>query len=162
RPFRDTLGPRVVVGERLILAPHGPRVALLAGARRPPLEAVEPLDDVAEEARLALLAVGDDVDARLDLLAHRLRHGRARETAELGGVVRLRALLVPQERDEGLGPREAADVRGQDPMRAPFHGSTAFASILSLAAGDGVVFGASPAWEASYPISRRREHATTI
>ena len=53
-------------GRDLLLEQHH----LLVGPR---LEAVEPLLDVGEEARLRELAVGDDVDAALDLLAHALR-----------------------------------------------------------------------------------------
>src|SRR5690606_10868860 len=57
-PFRNALGPRVVVGKRLELASLGARI-LLARLRRSALEAIEAVDHITIEARLALLAVGD-------------------------------------------------------------------------------------------------------
>ena len=52
--------------------------AVLSGWGRMAVEAGEALDDIPEEARLALLAVGDDVDTGVRLPAddvgHRLSH----------------------------------------------------------------------------------------
>src|SRR5262249_60165367 len=61
-PFSEAIGPRVIVGEVEVLAAGGPGAAVLPGRRRLALETGEALHDVAEEARLALLAIGDDVD----------------------------------------------------------------------------------------------------
>ena len=59
----------VIFRERrdLLLEQH----QLLVGPR---LEALEPLLDVGEEAGLGEFAVGDDVDAAIDLLAHDVAH----------------------------------------------------------------------------------------
>src|SRR5919197_406026 len=67
-PLGDAFGPRVVLGERAILTARPAGIAFLSRRRGLASEAVEALDDVAEEARLPLLAVGDDVDARVGLL----------------------------------------------------------------------------------------------
>src|SRR5262249_60768175 len=71
RPLRDALRPGVVVGERAVLSARVARVALLARRARLALEAVEARDDVAEETRLALPAVGVHVCAPA---ARRLHH----------------------------------------------------------------------------------------
>src|SRR2546425_8762461 len=123
RPLRDALGPRVVVGERSIVPAPVPRVAFLSRRRRLAGETVEALDDVAEETRLALLPVGDDVDARLDLLANDVRHGVADQLCVSLPVVRLAAFHRSKDRDEGLRPRQAADVSAQDPLRTALHRS---------------------------------------
>ena len=121
RPLRDALGPGVVVGERPVLAARVPGVAFTTRRRGLAREAVEALDDVAEEARLALLTVGDDVDARRGLPADGVSD---RVPDELGvglAVVRLASVPRFEDGDEGVGPGEAADVRRQDSVRAPLH-----------------------------------------
>src|SRR5262249_11900927 len=106
RPLGDALGPRVVVGKGLVLTAAAARVAFLAGGRRLAGEAVEALDDVTEEARLALLAVGDDVDTGLGLPAHHVGDGAAYELRIGRAVVRLTAILRSENRGELVGPRE--------------------------------------------------------
>src|SRR5262249_2359160 len=120
-PFRDALGPRVVLGKVPVFSADASGIALLPGGRRLGREAVEALDDVGEEGRLALLAVGDDIDAGLGLPAHDVRDRAANELREGLAVVRLAAVLRAKESDEVVGSREAPDVRGQDPVRAPLH-----------------------------------------
>ena len=72
--FGDALGPRVVVGKSEVLPARRPRPWLLTRSGQLALKAAESLDDVAEEARFALLAVGDDIDARFDLFSHHVRY----------------------------------------------------------------------------------------
>src|SRR4029453_2069495 len=81
--FGDTLGPGVVVGKSEVLPTRRPRPRLLTRSGRLALEAAESLDDVAEEARFALLAVGDDIDTRFDLLPHHVRYRLAHQSCEL-------------------------------------------------------------------------------
>jgi hypothetical protein len=64
----DALGPRVIVGESKILPAGRAWSHLFAGRGRLALEAVKSFDDIGEEARFALLAVSDNIDARFDLL----------------------------------------------------------------------------------------------
>ncbi len=121
RPFRDAFGPRVVIGESPIVAAGGPQVPFLPLRCRLALEAGEAFDDVTEEARLALLPIGDDVDARLRLLADDVGH-RLLDQPSIGlAVVRLPPILRPKNGNEGIGSGEAADVRRQDPVRASLH-----------------------------------------
>ncbi len=100
--FGDALGPSVVVGESEILPArrpwsHCPRSGRLA------LEAVESFDDVAEEARFALLAVSDDIDARFDLFPNNLRNRLAHDPCELVAVVGLSLLSQSKKRYQGIG-----------------------------------------------------------
>jgi hypothetical protein len=94
---------------------------LLTRRRRLPLEAVEALHDVPVETLLALLPIGDDIDPRFGLLADHVRHRVTHELVVAFAVVRLPAVLGTQERNERLRPGEAADVGGQDAVRASFH-----------------------------------------
>ena len=109
---------RVVLGEV---------VDLLLPRRRHPrrlhvgLEAAEAVLDVAEEADLAHLPVGHDVDAVLDLLAHPVGHGVPHLTVEELGVVRPTVLPL-LHRVEQLGrPGQAAGMRRQDAFGAALH-----------------------------------------
>ena len=80
----------------------------------PGLEAFESLLDVGEEARLRDLAVGHDVDAALDLLAHavrdRLGDGRVVYLLVIGLAGELRLHHI----EHGVRPRQAADMRRLD------------------------------------------------
>src|SRR5262245_66682150 len=93
---------RVVVREVQELAAARAGAPLLPRWRRLALEAGEALHDVAEEARLALLAVGDDVDTGLRLPADDIGHRLAHEPRVGVAAVGLRAVLGLQERDEDL------------------------------------------------------------
>src|SRR5207244_3499382 len=126
RPLRDALGPRIVVGERPVLAAGAPGVAFLTRRRRRAREAVEALHDVAEEARLALLTVRHDVDARLGLLPDDVGDRVPDQLGEGLGIVGLPAVLRSEQGDERLGPGQAADVCRQDPFRASFHRSSPY------------------------------------
>jgi hypothetical protein len=85
------------------------------------LEAGEAIHDVAEEARLPLLTVGDDVDAGVGLPAHDLGHRLAHQPGIGVAIVGLPSVLRGQEGNEGIGPRQAADVGREDPFRASLH-----------------------------------------
>ena len=109
---------RVVLGEGVDLDLPGRRHQPLA---RRGVETPEPVLDVGQEADLAELAVGDDVQARLDLLRHHLGH-RARHAPGVGvGVVGAAVLLLPHHLQQVERPGEAADVGGQDPVGAAVH-----------------------------------------
>src|SRR3989442_8529754 len=89
----DAVGPRIVIGERPVLAAGAPGVAFLTRRRRCAREAVEALHDVAEEARLALLPVGHDIDARLGLLTDDVGDRVPDQLREGLGIVGLPAVL---------------------------------------------------------------------
>jgi hypothetical protein len=120
-PLGDAIGPRVVLGEVEVLPARRARAAVLTGRCGLALEACEALDDVAEEARLPLLAIGDDVDAGVGLAANDVGDGLAHQARVGLGVVRLAAVLRGQQRNEVVGAREAADVRREDPVGAALH-----------------------------------------
>ena len=82
---------------------------------------VEALVDVGDEADAAHLAVGDDVDAGLRLPPHGLGDGALDARRERRLVDRLAALLLQDHRPQIVGPRQAADMRGQDAIGAAFH-----------------------------------------
>src|SRR5688500_15499918 len=85
------------------------------------LEAAEPLVDIGDEARLAELAVVDNVDAELDLLAHDLAH-RAAQPCGMHRVVDGLALLPGVHGLEHIGwPRQAADMGGENSLAASLH-----------------------------------------
>src|SRR5207247_1718526 len=126
RPFGDALGPDVIVGERPVLAARTARVALLTHRHRLAREAVEALDDVAEEARFTLLAVGHDVDAGVGLPSDDVGDGVADELRVGLAVVRLDPVPRFEDGNESIGARQAAHVRGQDPFRASLHRRSPF------------------------------------
>ena len=116
-PRRAEIAGRVVeFRERQRLArlrPMTPRTASLIG-----LEAAEPLVHVGDEARLAVFAVIDHVDAELDLLAHDLAD-RALEPTFVGLLV-ARGLRI-HHGEQISRPRQAADMRGENAVGAAFH-----------------------------------------
>src|SRR5215471_13339011 len=121
RTCRDALGPGVVVGERPIFSAHGAWVADLSWREGPQLEAVEAIIDIPKEAFLALLTIGDNIDIRFDLLADHVGHGLAHEPGEGLCIVGLTTFLPAQQGNEGLGPCQAANVRGQDAVGTLLH-----------------------------------------
>src|SRR6185312_11373273 len=84
---------------------------LLAGPR---LETFEALADVGEEPRLRIFAVGDDLDAARDLLAHAVGDGLRQRRAERRLVVWLAGIFGLHEVEQAVRPRQAADMRGLD------------------------------------------------
>ena len=84
-------------------------------------ETSQPLGHVGGVARLAHLAVADDVDAgrllALDHFAHRAAHAVGEHA-----LIDLAPFLFGEHQlDQLLGPGEAAGVRGQDAIDAAFH-----------------------------------------
>jgi hypothetical protein len=77
--------------------------------------------DVEKEALALLLAIVADVDPGLDLLGHDLPQRLAAGGIELAGVDRLARGAPCIEPDQRRRPRQAARMRGQDPVDAPPH-----------------------------------------
>ena len=82
-----------------------------APRRRLAPEAVEALADVVDEAGLAHLAVGHDVDPRAVLHRHDVVDGVGDRGLELGGLA-LALLVQVHQPGQGLGPGQAADMGG--------------------------------------------------
>jgi hypothetical protein len=85
------------------------------------LEAAEAFVDIGDEARLAELAVIDDVDAEIDLLADNLGD----RGAQARGVRLLVDRLAPLPRLHNIeqigGTRQAADMSGENSLAASLH-----------------------------------------
>src|SRR5206468_4789205 len=113
--------PLVELGEGFHLARAAPRAApaLPVG-----LEAREALADVGNEAGLAHLAVVDDVEAELRLLADDLAHRALHPARAAALIVGLRARLRPDQLEQVGGTRQAPRVRGEDAVAAALHGLT--------------------------------------
>src|SRR5215471_4546621 len=111
---RDALRPGVVVGERQIFSARCPWVAYLFRRDRLQLEAVEAIVTIPKEAFLALLTISDNIDTGFDLLADHVGHGLAHQPGEGLCIVGLTAFLQAQQWNEGIGPCQTANVRGQD------------------------------------------------
>ena len=77
-------------------------------------KAIEPLAHVGEEARLGEFAVGNDVDAAIDLLAHGFGDRRPQRVLKRLLVVRLPGIFRLHHVEQLVRPRQAADVRGLD------------------------------------------------
>jgi hypothetical protein len=94
----------------------------IAAGERPALEAAQAKQRVLRPTdRLAELAVADDVDADISLLAHDLGNGLL-QALGIGGVVeRPAGLFGAQERAQRRRADEAADMGGEDSIGAAFH-----------------------------------------
>ena len=73
-------------------------------------KAFEPFADIGEESGLGKFAIGDDIDAALDLLAHHIGHGLAQGFLERRRVIRLSAVFCLHNVEEMMRPRQAANV----------------------------------------------------
>ena len=85
------------------------------------LEPAEPRPRIGHPVELAVLAVADDVDAGVGLLAHDLGDGALHPRRERGLVVGLAELLGVEHRDQIGRPRQAAGVGGEDAAGAALH-----------------------------------------
>ena len=85
------------------------------------VKSVETITYVTEEARLAHFPVGDNVDARLDLLAHDIGDGLGDLPVEQFLVVWPPVLLLLHRVEERMGTSQAADVGGQYALHTPLH-----------------------------------------
>ena len=94
----------------------------VASLERPPLEAAEAVQHVlGPRERLAVFAVADDVETALGLLPHHLSH-RILQGALVGRlVVGLAGLLGAKEFLQFRRPDQAADVGGENTVRAALH-----------------------------------------
>src|SRR5262245_15136127 len=117
----DALSPGVVVGERQIFSARCPWVAYLSRREWLQLEAVEAIVDITKEAFLALLTIGDNIDAGFDLFADHVGDGLAHQPGEGPCIIGLTAFLQAQQWNEGIGPCQAANVCGQDAVGTPLH-----------------------------------------
>ena len=95
---------------------------LRRGARGIAFESGEAVADVGGVADLAGFAVADDVDAALFLLLHGLADRAAHRFLEFRFVDWFAAVLREKQIDDVLRAGQAADVRGQNAVRARFHG----------------------------------------
>ena len=84
-------------------------------------EAGEPVLDVGGIARLRHLAVVDEIDAGLDLLAHHLGDRRAHARRQRRAIDRHALLLGVHHPDEVVGPRQAAGMGGEEALGAAAH-----------------------------------------
>src|SRR5262249_36248447 len=81
----------------------------------------EAVVEVAEEARLRLLAVAGDVDAGRGLVAHHLRDALASALGERLLVVGVARLLGSHCEDDRRRSHKAAGVGGEDAVLTVFH-----------------------------------------
>src|SRR5438477_1682653 len=108
---RQLRGPLVILRKRQIFPRLGP-VAAAAGALAR-LDAGKALIDIGDEAETPHLAVGDDIDTAIGLLANRFGD-RARNAARKGvSVERLGALLGLDHLQQIERPRQTSDVGGK-------------------------------------------------
>ena len=87
------------------------------------LQAIEPLRRIGDEARLAHLAVIDDVETHVDLMLDGVLHGLGH--ARVVGLLVDRLAVEPLHHHvhQVVGARQAADMGGQDPVGAELHQS---------------------------------------
>lgn len=97
---------------------------LVAGAERRragAAEAGEPVHHVHGVVGAALLAVIDDVEAAIDLLAHHMRHRFAYRGGQFGAA-RARLCLLGRQQLDHLGrARQTAGVGGENAVGAALH-----------------------------------------
>ena len=99
----------------LSAAGGGERVLGLVGGQRPGCDAGHAIVNVERPiAALAELAIADDVDAGIGLLAHDFRDRFRKASLVRGLVVGLAVLDPVQELDQFRRPHQAADVGGHD------------------------------------------------
>jgi hypothetical protein len=121
---------------------------------RPPLEAAQPFEHILRPAdRFAELAVADDVDARLGLLVHDLGDG-AFQARVVGGLRRtgLPACFGAQEILQRRRPDQAADMRGENAIRAALHCPLVVARVTKHSGGAASIrrFACEPYWATSH------------
>ena len=91
-------------------------------SERARLESAEALVDVSDKARLAQLAIGENIQPHFGLLADGLHH-RAANAARVGVLVEgLSLLLRVHHVDQLLRTRQASYVGGENSIRAVLHG----------------------------------------
>jgi hypothetical protein len=104
------------------LGPLGKLVGVTARQRHAlAVEAAQAILDVNGVVDAALLAVADDRQPRLALLAHHVAHGRPYPRVHGRRVDRPAFLALAQRGHEVPGPRQAARVDGEDTVGAARH-----------------------------------------
>jgi len=117
---RSGVGLGVEFRKRQSLARFGPLVARTGHGVD--LIAAEPLVDVADEARLAVFAVVDHVDAENRSACAPLRPTALRRRSALPPWSNTLAPPDCTRSSRSDGPRQAAGMRGEDTVGAVFHG----------------------------------------
>src|SRR5262249_10778627 len=118
----DRLGLPILIIKLLELVPvSSPRSWMLSRLPRSPLAPPEGLVGVGVEAQLPLLAVADDVNATLHLLADRLGHGAAHAGCQGRVVIGVAALSGPDQLTQVWRTYQAADMGGKDTLSAALH-----------------------------------------
>jgi len=104
------------------LARIGPRAA----ARRSGagFEAGQTIVDVGDETHLSHLAIANNIETGLNLFPHHFGDGVAHLSLKGAGVQGLAFLLFLHHCEQLCGPRQAANVSGEDSVDAAFHNMT--------------------------------------
>ncbi|MGB7076522.1 MAG: hypothetical protein WBD53_04985 [Xanthobacteraceae bacterium] len=91
--------------------------------------------DIGGVGRLTHLAVGDDVDAAFDLRRdHVVDRPRGRRFEQVGGDG-FAVLAAQNEIDQGLRPRQAAGMRGENALGRSFHAGLPAGVVASIRRG---------------------------
>src|SRR4029434_1062467 len=85
----------------------------------------------ADEPRVRLRAVADDIDTRFDLLPHLVRYRLAHQSCELFAVVGLTVFFQSKKRDKGVCSGQAAHMGRDTSVQGALHRLL----LLSTAAG---------------------------
>ena len=115
---------RVAVAEVGMLEPVAPDHDVAAFLRRALVgrDAGKAMADIERVGELAHLAVAHDVDAGFDLALHHVRDSAGAIALERGLVQGAPLLLRHDLLEQRLGPRQAADMGGEDAVCARLHG----------------------------------------
>jgi hypothetical protein len=112
----------VELGEALAIRALSERVARRR-VERPPFESRDTLDHVLRPGdALAELAVADDIDPDLGLVANHLRHRLLEVPGVRGRVIALTLLLGAQVLPDRIRADQAADMGGENAIGAAVHG----------------------------------------
>ena len=96
------------------------------------------VSEVVQVAGLALLAVVDDVDARVNLLADNVGHGLAHARLQSRRIDRLSGVAVYQQFHQIRRTRKAAGMRGQNPVDAALDMTISWALWQAGRTADGI------------------------
>ena len=116
------LAPRASgVAEHALREPRELRQILIDKGVAGPAKAGHPVFDIGGIARFRHLAVIDQVDAGIGLLLDDLGNRFADARRQRGGIDRHAFLLCEHHADQIIGPRQAAGMRRQKPLRPQCH-----------------------------------------
>src|SRR5580700_894457 len=100
------------------------QVALRLGREILAAEAGQTVLDIGRVADLARLAVADNVDANRNLAGDDIGHRLAHLAVKIRVIVVLALILLDQQLDHRLRPRQTADMGRQNAIGAEFHGGS--------------------------------------